>query len=174
MSDPAALPIHPGDQIRIQAQVNRPACLYLIWIDAQGHAEPVYPWSPGDWTRIAGPVEPKQSLSLPETPDRGWPMQGGPGMETLLLLARETPLPPSVPLEELFAGLPAQTMQNDQSLVYLDRGLILVDKATDRAPQFFREQQIDDPVLTTQRLLTERLAPYFDVIQAVSFANRGE
>ena len=43
-----------------------------------------------------------------------------------------------------------------------------------RAPDFFDSQQIEDPVLRTQRLIQERLGRYFSAIRAVSFAHHGD
>ena len=59
-----AVPLRPNDWLRIEARLNRPAYVYVVWIDSQGRASPVYPWTPGDWAsrRKLGithrPVEP--------------------------------------------------------------------------------------------------------------------
>src|SRR5262249_21435455 len=49
LTDPGALPLKPGDQFRIEATTDRPAYLYLFWIDTEGKTVPVYPWQPGKW-----------------------------------------------------------------------------------------------------------------------------
>ena len=36
LTDPGAMPLRAGDRIRVEARVNRPAHLYLVWIDADG------------------------------------------------------------------------------------------------------------------------------------------
>jgi hypothetical protein len=110
-------------------------------------------------------------LSLPETIDEGWGIEGGPGMETLILVARDQPLDPSLPIKDFFASLPAQRLQDTRSLVWLDQGEVSRERT--RAPKFFEPTEIDDPVLKTQRILRERLKAYFPLIRAVSFANRG-
>jgi hypothetical protein len=90
-------------------------------------------------------------------------------METLILLARFKPLPRSFDLKKAFEGFPKQPFQNDRSVVWLDGGEI--SKGVERAPLFFNPEQINDPVLITQRLITERLKSHFPLIRAVSFAN---
>lgn len=172
--DEHARPLHAGDQIRVTAQLNRPAYVYLLWIGESGEVSPVYPWRPGDWkTRAA--ERPVDRLDLPPELDRGWPMGAGAGMQTLVLLARATQLPANVDLEQLTKGLPPQTMQNASALVEIDGGHVVTDEMErTRAPLFFNAQQIDDPVLRTQQLLNERLSPHFELISAISFANQGK
>ena len=174
MTNPDALPLQNSDQIRVEADLNRPAYVYLIWIDSLGAVMPVYPWAPGDWNTLPQQPKPIGTLKLPETADEGWPMIGASGMETLMLLARETPLPPDVKLRELLGELPPQSMQSNRSIAwFVDGKLVLKPQDKTRGPSFFDPQQIDDPVLQTQRLLQQRLGPHFTTIRAVSFAHAG-
>jgi hypothetical protein len=169
LDDPGALPLHPGDQIRVEAEANRPAYLYIIWIGTDGAPKPVYPWKPGDWA----PFKHEQrtaNISLPEPVDGGWPMEGGPGMETLVLLGRDEPIS-AVAIQDLFGDLPKQRLQNSRSLVWFDQGQFSREKT--RSPQFFNVEDLNDPILTTQRRLSERFQPYFPLFRAVSFANEG-
>ncbi|MCY2995040.1 MAG: protein kinase [Planctomycetota bacterium] len=170
-----ALPLRFGDQIRVEARLNRPAYVYLVWIDSQGVAWPVYPWTPGDWTSRPARETPLERLALPAAVDEGWPLHGPRGMETLLLLARDQPLPAAVQLDVLFANLPRQSCQDPQALVWFENGRP-VAAAEDglRGPQFSNPLRIDDPVLQTQELLCRRLEPYFSVLRAVSAASQGE
>ena len=134
----------------------------------------MYPWRPGDWHNRPQPEQSIDRLSLPPELDRGWPMGGDPGMETILLLARDTPLPPTVDLQSAVADLHPQKMQNPDSLVEFEDGHPITEEADHtRAPLFFDAQRIDDPLLQNQQLLKERLARYFQFTSAVSFANRG-
>jgi hypothetical protein len=166
--------LRASDQIRIEAEVSRPAYLYVLWIDSQGKALPVYPWKPGCWEEYPAKEEPTDRLSLPEQRNRGWPMGGGPGMETVVLLGRDGPLPPELDLTQLLADFGPQTMQHLYALVEFDAGQVLGSAVQpDRGPQFFDPQQIDDPVLKTQQRLAETLGPHFQLIRAVSFANQG-
>ena len=171
-----ALPLQNSDQIRVEATLNRPAFVYLIWIGSQGEVLPVYPWEPGDWNKLPQQPKPVDTLRLPETADEGWPVTGAGGMETLMLLARESPLPPNFKLRDLLGDLPQQSMQSNRSIAWFADGKLVLkpqDGSRERAPNFFNPQQIDDPVLRTQRLLQQRLSPHFTTIRAVSFAHAG-
>lgn len=173
--DPQALPLHPGDQIRLNVQLNRAAFLYLVWIDSEGHAVPVYPWKPGDWEIRPREEQKTETLSLPETGDHGWPLTGAAGMETLMVLARDTPLRGDTELKTYFENLPLQPMQDPRAIVWFHDGKILT-KQEDRVrgPSFFNEAKIDDPLLQTQRILYDRLHAEFDLVTAVSFAKHVE
>ena len=171
LSDPQALPLHSGDEIRVEATLNRPAYLYLVWIAPDGAATPVYPWKNGKWESKPVPEPRVAQVSLPDPIDEGWPIAGGPGMETLVMLARDQPLNPGVPMKDFFAALGAQPIQNARSLVWLDEGEVPREKT--RAPQFFEPKKLDDPLLRSQRVLSDRLKPLFPLIRAVSFANKG-
>ena len=172
--DVAARPIHRSDQIRVKVTVNRPAYVYLLWIGGDGVVTPVYPWRPGDWRNRPAQEQPVDHLSLPVEADRGWPMGGGAGMENIVLLIRETPLPASVDLEKSLGGLQPQKMQNPESLVEFEGGHPVTESMDHtRAPLFFDSQRIGDPLLQNQQLLEERIGRQFQFISAVGFANRG-
>ena len=88
-----ALPLRAGDWMRIEAETDRPAYMYVIYLDAQGEATPLFPWRKDDWNER--PAEQKRSrLSVPEDPLKdGAPLTPGPsGIEAVLLLARDEPL----------------------------------------------------------------------------------
>ena len=169
------LPLKAGDQVRLDVQLNRPAYLYIVWIDTEGSVYPVYPWRNGHWLDRPPEELPRQRLGLPEAVDVGWPIAGPAGTETVMLLARETPLSKDSDLSLLLAGLPRQGMVPTQAMVSFDRGAIDVDAlAHDRRPQFSKPQPLHDSVLETQRLVAEKLSPHFSLIRSVSFPNQGE
>ena len=88
-----ALPLQTGDWMRIEAETNREAYLYVIYVDAKGEASPMFPWRKYNWNDL--PSEEKRSrLNLPEDPKKdGAPLDPGPsGIETVLVLARAEPL----------------------------------------------------------------------------------
>src|SRR5205823_5115100 len=86
LTDSGALPMKPGDQFRIVATADRPAYLYLLWIDTEGKAMPVYPWQPGKWGIRPPEVQQATELELPPTAAKGYTITGDqPGMETLIL-----------------------------------------------------------------------------------------
>jgi hypothetical protein len=60
-------------------------------------------------------------------------------------------------------------------LVEFDGGrMVTAGVEQSRSPKFLKPEEIDDPVLQTQQLLAQRLRGQFELIRAVSFANRGE
>jgi predicted Ser/Thr protein kinase len=171
-----ALPLKAKDKIRVEARLNRPAYLYVFWIDADGKAQPVYPWKPGHWEERPVNEKPVGALDLPPDPGDGWEIEKGmAGMETLVMLVRAQPLSRSQEkeLRALLAGLPSQTMQNAGAAVWFENGAVVHNEA-ERGPNLFNATKIDDPVVQTQRLLRKKLAPLCDYSRAVSFANRGK
>ncbi len=177
INDPQARPLRAGDMIRLAVQLDRPAWIYLLWIDAEGKVDPVYPWDPGAWETLEPPATPIDRLALPEDANFGWPIVGQDGMETVLLLVRAEPLPDDVELRELLSDLPAQPMQDPRALVWFKNGeLVTGAKPAERTrgPQLFNAQRIEDPVYQTQRQIYERLRGHFDLIVANSFAFEGE
>jgi hypothetical protein len=173
----AALPLKAGDRVRVEAELNRPAYLYVILIDTAGEVQPIYPWRQGRWDQRPADERPLPSLRLPEEKaqggkEGGWEVAPGPpGMETLVLLVRETPLPPDVALDQLLAGLPPQASQGPRAVVWFENGEVVRHEA-ERKFASFNPQQIDDPVLQTQALLRERLQPHFAYSRAVSYTNQ--
>jgi hypothetical protein len=174
LRDEDTLPLTPRDKVSVEVQLNRPAYLYVVWIDPSGQVSPVYPWRPGRWEERPGEEEAVARIRRPAAEDRYWSMKKGrPGMETLLLLAREEPWPADVDLPGLLNGLPEQTLQNAAAAVWFENWRVVKDEPK-RSPNFFDEQRPGDPVLQTQRLLQERLGKYGAYSRAVSFANRGQ
>jgi hypothetical protein len=174
LHDAGALPLRVGDNVRVEARLNRPAFLYLFWIDAQGEAIPVYPWRPGTWDSRPAQENPVAEVNYPPEPDRGYAIEEAhDGMETLLLLACEEPLPAGEDVRALLAGLPVQRRQNPQAAVWFEDWEVVTDEPG-RAPNFFRVDLRQDPVLLTQRMLKERLAGRVAYSRAASFATEGK
>jgi hypothetical protein len=176
LNQPGALPLRAGDTVRVEAEINPPAYLYVIQIDTEGHAQPLYPWRPGHWDQRPATESPRSRLSLPEEKaDGGWEIdKGRPGMETFLLLARPTPLPPDAEagLRAALAGLPPQTAQGRLAVVWFENGEV-VRGGVERGFKSFDPKKIDDPVLRTQALLKEKLQKHFPYTWGVSYASQG-
>src|SRR5207249_358436 len=155
LTDPAALPLKPGDQFRIEATADRPAYLYLFWIDTEGKAVPVYPWNPVvGWGTRPAEEQPLTTLELPPSAAQGYKIDGDqPGMETLILVARAEPLALTDEQVQLwFAGLPAQRpFQNPESAVWFENGRIVTEDDS-RRTRGFEATDIADPVLRVQGL----------------------
>jgi hypothetical protein len=88
-----ALPLRAGDHMRVEAETDRPAYLYVIYLDAQGEASPLFPWRKYNWDGRRA-EEKRDRLRLPEDPLKdAAPLEPGPsGIEAVLLLARDEPL----------------------------------------------------------------------------------
>jgi len=177
LSDEGALPLRPGDQIRIEAKVTPAAYLYLFWIDTEGEAAPVYPWDPAKgWDTRPAEEAPRDELGLPASETKGYTLEGNrEGMETLLLLARPSPLGVGdAEVRRWFAGLvPQRPVQDARAAVWFENGKVVQHDAR-RRRRWFKESQIDDPVLRMQGLLRERLQPHAAFTTAVSFAKQGQ
>jgi hypothetical protein len=106
-----ALPMRKDDAFRIEAEVDPPAYLYLVWVDPGPDVTGVYPWNPlaDDWrgTRPAK-EEPRGRLSLPLDVSKRWTAPAAkPGVTTMVLFACEKPLDVSDEmLDKWFRDLP--------------------------------------------------------------------
>ncbi len=166
------VPLKAGDGIAIEAEMNPPAYLYVLWIDADGTVDPVYPWEPGDWN--TRPVDEQPVGRLLRPADGFYPLKpSAPGMETLVLLARETPLPQGVDLKAELGKVEPQTLQKLESTVWFENGAV-VTKEQGRSAVGWNERKIGDPVQATQGLIRSRLGKWFPYTRAVSFGDRGQ
>jgi hypothetical protein len=178
LTDGGALPLHPGDQYRVEAKVTPAAYLYLFRISTEGEVDPVYPWQPGTWGTRPAEEAPRDDLSLPARADKGYTIKGDrEGMETWLLLARPSPLDADdATVKGWFAGVrPQRPVQDARSAVWFENGRVVHDDLRlKRDPLVFEESNIDDPVLRTQDLLRERLPTHTAFTTAVSYARLGK
>jgi hypothetical protein len=100
---------------------------------------------------------------------------GPAGMETLMLLAREKPLPRGFRLEALFDGLPPALSRNVHGCMrFRDGYLTVATAAADRAGKLETPVSLRDSLIATQAQLADKLTPHFTLNRAVSFANQGE
>ncbi|HEV3262881.1 MAG TPA: protein kinase [Gemmataceae bacterium] len=172
--DRGALPVRNGESVHVEARLNQPGYVYLLWVDGRGAVDTLYPWSRDDDLRTPPPYqEPRQVVHSPAQEAKGWPVEGKSGLETVLLLARRTPLPAVVRLARVVDRLPPAPLRDPREVVVrgFDR-----DQPVD-AIEFENHRgagkeaaEIDDPLLR----LMDRLRPHFDVIRAVRFAHRGD
>jgi serine/threonine protein kinase len=170
LHQPGAVPVKPGDEVRVEARVSRPAFLYLFWIGSDGKAAPLYPWKDRDWTRRPDHEDMVEGIELPEVITDTWELPPSAlGLETLVLLAREdSPLPrdADTTLERDLAG-PRTTWAPDgkNAAVWLENGQVfgLDDQGNSREMPGLGTRKSDDPVLRIRRLLKEKistLGPY--------------
>jgi len=89
--DSSVLPLRTGTCIQIRAEASPGAHLYLVWLTSENKALPLYPWKPGYWNEAGADCK-LEVLNLPS--DRPyWSITGSPGLETIVLLARQSALP---------------------------------------------------------------------------------
>lgn len=170
---PENLPVSPGEFLRVEMELNRPAYIYVVWLDTEGHATPLFPWSDEDWQKRP-PEQPRTRLHLPEADGKAAPIGGGPpGIESLLMLVRDTPLPSDVDLKAVFAGLPAQQRADVAASAWFENGEVVRNEVDRGAVKLGQAVESQDPILRTQSLLRTRLKELFPYTRAVCFGNKG-
>jgi hypothetical protein len=176
LGEAGALPLSARDQFCLTAELNRPAYLYILWIDPDGDVWPAYPWEPGDWTKRPAEERTVQRLRRPEELDKTYRLpRGSSGMVTLVLLARETPLPADFDLLTALGKLPRQIEQDRRAAAWFENGQRVNDRPH-RGDNPFNESRTDDPVLSTLQRISEKLQRpgHFSYSRAVTFATRGQ
>jgi hypothetical protein len=147
----------------------------MLWVDGKGVATPLYPWNVDklviDTAAVPPPPqEPGDVVHNPTRVDKGWPLDNTVGLDTLLLLARRTPLPPEVRLADVIGELPEAPLGPPDEVVVrgFDRGVPVEEVKVDQN----RRPAGDARVIDEQLLpLVERLKDHFELIRAVRFAH---
>jgi serine/threonine protein kinase len=180
LGDPAALPLKAGsDHFRVEARMNRPAFLYLVWVDTEGKAGLLYPWDE-EHDRRPPDEQPAAELFWPTPLTASLLPADPPGTISLLLLAREDRLPPDVDVGRLFGDLPRQKSLSKQEAAWFEDGRLVQGEKGQQAIGFGpdrtkpRAQEgavaIDDPVLQVQALLRTKLRDLFPYSRAACFS----
>lgn len=177
LEERGALPVRAGGQMSLQVDLTRPLCVYLLWIDSEGKVTPLYPWNNDKLTVTdANELPPGRRPSkvvLSPTIGGGWPFGRRGGLETIVLLARATPLGADAALGTVFASLPATRMrhQEEVGILGLDRGKAGVSSLVSRNRGTEEEaREVDAPLVA--RL--EKLRDQFEIIRVVRVAHAGD
>ncbi|MGO9114518.1 MAG: serine/threonine-protein kinase [Thermoguttaceae bacterium] len=186
--DERARPLRVGDGFKIEVKLSRPAYVYLLNINGQGHVTPLYPWQPGNtgeemqWHTL--PLDQKSvgRVTLPTGGKDLATIDPPGGMETVVFLARETPLTDDTELLALLPDIVPQPIQDKNAIVCLTNGQDDVtdaargraSPATSRTMNIVHRQPIDDRVQQTLHKLHERLASQFPLVRTITVANQGE
>ncbi len=95
LNEPGALPLKQTDKFRIEGEVEPPGYLYVLWIDPDRDAPPIYPWDAAKgWGSRPSKEKPTGRVSLPPNAgDRYTAPAAKLGVATMVLFARPTPLP---------------------------------------------------------------------------------
>jgi serine/threonine protein kinase len=180
LNQSGAVPVRPGDEVRVEAWVHRPAYLYLFWLGSDGKVAPLYPWKDRDWYSRPDHEDKVEAIELPEVITDTWELPpSAPGLETLVLLAREdSPLPrdADTTLERDLAG-PRTTWVSDgkDAAVWLENGQAfgLDDQGRDREMPGLETHKSGDLVLRIRQLLKEKLSTLGPYHRAVIVPNQG-
>ncbi len=176
------MPVKTGDDVRVEARLNRPAYLYLFWLGSDGKVSPLYPWKEHDWSRRPDHEDKVKAVELPEVIDETMPIPpSAPGLETLVLLARDdSPLPrdADATLERELAGLQTTRIPDGmRESVWLENGQEFVlfnhDNMRTRSAPSSKTRKNDDPVLRIRELLRKNLPGLGAYHQAVVVPNQG-
>jgi serine/threonine protein kinase len=173
--EPGALPLRSGDRIRVRVRRQRPAYLYLLWIDASGQAGPLYPWKPGRWEERPPNEDSIAELEWPRYAAgqglQGMPIQPPGGLETLLVLARDEPLATDFDLRERLEGFPGELRLDDPARLveWLDQG---EQGGSTRMALGWDTEPITDPETEIREFVRDRLGSFFTSVQGFSFTTR--
>jgi serine/threonine-protein kinase len=184
LSHPEALPLRLGsDYVRIEAKLNRPAYLYVVWIDTDGKVDLVYPFDEIHQRRLPDEA-PVQELFWPSPTEGGFVNDGPAGTSTLLLLARDEKLPEGTDVTDLFGKLGPQKSFERHEAAWFEDGRLLaqgelvggerkfapINFPIDRGVTGQKKLAIDDPVMQVQWLLQSKLRGHFTYSRAVCFS----
>jgi hypothetical protein len=171
LGEAGSLPLRRGALVHLHARLNRKAHVYLLWLDGQGQVTPLYPWNRDAGVKDKPPlVEAVDDLHSPAQQDRGWPMSGPAGTDTILFLARETPLPDEVRLDRLIGAWPK--LGRPDIPVCVEYGLKDGKEeqlAVTPRPRGFWKPPGEEAALG----LVKRLAEHFQVVHLVQFDYEG-
>jgi len=172
-----ALPLKAGDRIRIEARLDRPAYLYLFWIGSDGKVGPIYPWTENKWVQRPAQEQKAKSVILPAKTDQAWEVPAGsPGIEILVLLAREQSVlaqRDADKLAKLASNSPVSGSSLIKEAVRLENGREITLDLHDRSAPSTKTRKSDDPVLRIRRLLNDQVQPLGDYCHALIFPSAG-
>jgi hypothetical protein len=177
VDEAGALPVRDGWVMHLEAYFNQPACAYLVWLNCEGQAMPLYPWNYNklDVTDINEPAPVRIPIKVVFSPPlaTSWKFGKRGGLETVLLLARRTALPEGTRLGSLIKPLPNTKMRSREELAVLGatRGVDGVSTllAKNRGPDD-EAKRVDEPLAA----LLLGLRDQFELIRAVRFAHDGD
>jgi len=176
IDQPGALPVVSGGAMCIDAQLGEPAFIYLVWIDPQGRVLPLYPWNNEtlEVTDVNESPPTRRATKLVFSPllGRAWTFGDQPGMETVVVLARRTPLPSDVHLDSFF-----EELSSDDRTQMLDRrAVVTISKGSPivKMTGLSGESQGGDLYSSERHLrgLIDRLRLQFEFVEAIQFPHK--
>jgi hypothetical protein len=123
IEEAGTLPVRADGAMSLQVQLDPPAYAYLVWLDSEGQVVPLYPWNHDslEGRDVNQPPPARRPTGVLVNPPIGGGLKFGKrgGMETVLLLARRTPLAADVRLGPLIGTVPPPRMRHRDELVVL-------------------------------------------------------
>jgi tRNA A-37 threonylcarbamoyl transferase component Bud32 len=176
VDDPKALPVTNGDAVHLSVRLSEPAYVYLIWVDSDGNAAPLYPWERRTFSRnidlssgLPLVQAPQQVVHSPSSPSHGWPMVGHSGLESVVLLVRRLPLHTNTDLGPLFRGLPPSPLKHDKEFYVMRFPWGMAPGLT--SPSGTARNRIEPDEF--DRILI-KIQSHFDLVRIVRFAHVGD
>lgn len=171
-----ALPVVAEGAMCLDAQLNQPAFIYLLWIDSERRVLPLYPWN-NETLEVLDANEPppvRRATRLVFSPllGRVWTFGNVPGMETIVVLARRTPLPGDVHVGSFFDSLPSTgtgPLSDSLSTIKLGAGPAQVKTVKATGGNAPSEAKTTDGDLLT---ILDRLRTHFEFIAAAQFPHK--
>jgi serine/threonine protein kinase len=181
LSNLGALPLRENDGWVIVGEVDPPAYLYVVWVDPNHDVTPVYPWDPTGGPRDSDPWQtrpatesPVPRIRVPE-PGRVYSARDAkPGVATVVLFARRTPLDvPHGVVRAWFESLPELVLapEDEGAAVWFDDFRKVTGDDLRRGTFVVKEQR--DPFAAWQGRLYRVLGDHVNCQSAVSFARTG-
>ena len=165
IQQPGAAPVQSGGGMCLDAKLDEPAFIYIVWIDSEGKILPLYPWNNErlEVTDIRVPPPVRRATKLIFSPQLShiWTFGDKPGVEAVILLARRTALPEETKIADLLDPSAApQTAQSPQSVA--EARLDATTKVS------AKNTRADDAALTD---FLRPLQAHFDLVHAVQFTH---
>lgn len=174
VEEPGALPVRAGGSMSLDVQFNQHAFTYLVWLDCQGQVLPLYPWNVEslEIKDVSQPPPLRQAARIVYSPllGGGWKFGQQGGQETVLLLARRTPLDAGVQLATLLEPVSPPKMLHPGELVIFG-----VDGGANEVSVLLAQNRgKEEQTRTADRELGDllvRLGDHFELVRAVRFAH---
>jgi hypothetical protein len=174
VEEPGAVPVRADGVMSLDVQFEEPACAYLVWLNCEGGVVPLYPWNHDalEVKDINAPAPARKAATKINNPPigAGWKFGKRGGVETVLLLARRTPLDASVKLGPLLGSVPPPKVRHpgEVAILGMNRGSDAIATLTALNRGSDEEARAADKPL---RAAMVRLHEHFEFIRAIRFAH---
>jgi hypothetical protein len=177
VEEPGALPARSGGQMSLNVRFNHPALAYLVWIDPEGKVVPLYPWNHDalEVRDVGQPPPTRRATTVVFSPPfgMGWRFGEKGGMETVLLLARRTPLDKGTRLATLLGDQqPARPRPGHPA----ELAVLQIRQGEKEVSTLLSRDRGEEPeALAAEQPLRARLVrlrDHFDLVQAVRFVHQ--